>query len=204
MDSGTRYVDAKQPQPVVNEGRPSVACGCLLDNVMSRRARTALVALLTLLAAHHLGKGFYFLVLQRPATAIADLRNRQVENAYFLDRVSPLSQQFLSLESNQWARGADVHWTHGAETAHGALPPWTYPMQLAVVPPAREQVARVYLAALNVVALGLMGWIALLRMNDAGADPTSVALVVVSPLAIGAINNALTQGSWRSAALCSK
>jgi hypothetical protein len=161
---------------------------------MSRRARAALVALLTLLAAHHLGKGFYFLVLQRPASAIADLRNRQVENAYFLDRVSPLSQQFLSLESKQWAQGADVHWTHGAETAHGALPPWTYPMQLAVVLPAREQVARVYLAALDVVALGLIGWIALLRMKDAGADATSVALVVLSPLAIGAINNALTQG----------
>src|SRR5262249_37133610 len=155
----------------------------------------AMVALLAVVSCIHLAKGFYFLAVQQPARAIADLRNRRIETAYFLDRVSPLSQQLLAIDpadTGGWAAGADPTWSHGFENAHGAVPPWTYPTQLAIVPPLSERAARVYLAALDAAALIVIASLAVVRAGSA-AGPAS-ALVVLSPLAIGANDNALTQG----------
>ena len=74
----------------------------------------ALVALLAALAVYHLGKGVYYLAVQQPPAGVADLLNRRIENAYFLDRVSPLSQYFLheyeqqhDMSAKPWAIGAE-------------------------------------------------------------------------------------------------
>jgi hypothetical protein len=139
----------------------------------------------------------YFLAVQRPAQGIADLRNRRVENAYFLDRISPLSQQFLAIHPGgaaRWELGADTNWSHGWQTANGALPPWTYPLQLAVALQGREPLARAYLLLLDLVALAVVGRLAYARIAGRGADRAATALVILSPLAIGAVDNAMTQG----------
>src|SRR5262249_5157959 len=123
--------------------------GSSLASVVSRARGTALrpalswamVAVLAVASITHLARGLYFLVVQQPPHAIADLRNRRTETAYFLDRVSPLSQQMLAADpsgAGGWAAGADPRWSHGAEHARGALPPWTYPLQLLIVPPISE------------------------------------------------------------------
>jgi hypothetical protein len=153
--------------------------------------------MLAILSATHISKGVYYLAIERPTSAIADLRNRRIENAYFLDRVSPLSQQSLALtpaNPDRWSAGADPRWTHGAENARGALPPWTYPLQLAVALPGDEWPARLYLTLLSVIALAAIAWLANQRVDGTGATHTSRLLVVLSPLAIGANNIALTQG----------
>ena len=161
---------------------------------MSRRSRLVLIALLLALALYHVGKGLYYLAWQQPATAIADLRNRRVENAYFLDRTSPLSQQVLASDPDSaLAAGADRRETHGIENANGALPPWSYPLQLAMVVPGPEWRSRVVLACLDLAALAVVGWLALARVAGRGDRPAA-ALVVLSPLAIGAVNSAMTQG----------
>src|SRR5262249_39253693 len=95
-------------------------------------------------------------------------------------------------DTGGWAAGADPTWSHGFENANGALPPWTYPIQLAIVPPLSERAARVYLAALDAAALIVIASLAVVRAGSA-AGPAS-ALVVLSPPAIRANDNALTQG----------
>jgi hypothetical protein len=160
-------------------------------------ARYVLVALLAGLGSAHVAKGLYFLAVQQPAFGIADLRNRRIENAYFLDGVSPLSQQSLAVrprDPDRWAAGADVRWSHGVESARGALPPWAYPLQLVVAVQGREQFARVYLACLDLAALAVVAWLAYARIAQSRADLPGSALVVLSPLAIGATNSAMTQG----------
>ena len=157
----------------------------------------AIAALLAVASAAHLTRGLFFLAVQQPPRAIADLRNRRIETAYFLDRVSPLSQQMLAADPTDaagWAAGADRRWSHGVEHARGALPPWSYSLQLLIVPPVGETGARWYLAVLDVAALIAIACLAFVRAAAAGADTSGRALVVLSPLAIGATNSALTQG----------
>lgn len=162
---------------------------------MSRPTRLVMAALLAALSIRHIGTGLYYLAVQQPATGIADLRNRRVENAYFLDRISPLSQQVLASEpGSPLADGADPRLPHGAEFANGALPPWTYPLQLAIAIPASERIGRLYLAALDLGALAVVAWLALIRVGGSGADRSTAALAVLSTLAIGAVNSTMSQG----------
>ena len=91
------------------------------------------VLALGVLAAHHLAKGFYYLAVEEPATAAADFYNRRIENAYFLDHISPQSQQFVYLGKSdpsflRLATGGDSSERHGS-VVYSGLPPWAYALQ---------------------------------------------------------------------------
>jgi hypothetical protein len=161
------------------------------------RLTAAALACLLILAVYHLVHGVYYLALQDPARAIADFRNRRAENAYFLDRVSPQSQYLLFLSrtdrtAERLAVGADARSRHGDVYVSG-LPPWTYPLQLAAYLTGNERVARVYLAALDLLALATIGWLAA-TVLESPRGPSAPCLGVLSILAIGAINSTMTQG----------
>lgn len=157
-----------------------------------------MVALLAALAAHHISKGLYYLVVQNPATGIEDFRHARVWNAYFLDRVSPQSQNFLYWSRSDpsltpWAVGADPQSAHG-EIFTSGVPPWAFPLELAAFIPGSERSARVYFACLNLLALGALVWLADRLLWRRGGDPVARALTTLSVLAIGANNNVFTQG----------
>lgn len=153
------------------------------------------MALLTLLSVHHLSKGFYYLAVQEPATGVADLRHVLQVHAYFVDGINPLSQYFQNRSSaepelRQWAAGADPTERHGPVPQSG-WPPWGYVLQLPFYPPVGERLARVHLAALDALALGGTAWFAWSMLEGRRALKL---LAVLSFLAIGATNAALTQG----------
>ena len=162
---------------------------------MSRVAVGALMVLLASLAAHHLGKGLYYLAAEEPPSALADLMNRRTENAYFLDRVSPLSQYLIfDLESHQAASAASsAIGVHGPVYA-GGLPPWTYPLQLAAYIPSPLRLGRFYLAGLDIVALGALAWLGFWVVRSCGGGTAVGWTAALSVLAIGASNNTMTQG----------
>ena len=165
---------------------------------MSRLSRVAVAALLAALCLHHLGKGFYYLAVQHPASGIEDFRHVRVWSDYFLDRVSPQSQNFLYWSRTDpaeaaWAVGADLASSHGDVFTSG-VPPWAFPLELVAFIPGPERAARVYFAVLNLAALGLLVWIADRVAWRGRGDPLARALTALSILAIGANNAALTQG----------
>src|SRR5262249_59392473 len=134
----------RERQDTLSRGVVVASLARVVSRTSGAALRWALAALLAAASANHLARGCYFLVVQEPPRAIADLRNRRTETAYFLDRVSPLSQQMLAADpsgAGGWAAGAGPRWSHGAEHARGALPPWTYPPQLLIVPPVRAPAA---------------------------------------------------------------
>jgi hypothetical protein len=163
------------------------------------RGLAAVMAVLAILAVYHLGKGFYYLAVQQPPAAVPDLLNRRTENAYFLDRVSPLSQYFLyesvdehDVSAKPWAIGADRS-PHGAVYA-GGLPPWTYPLQLVVYIPSELNLARLYLALLDLISLSAIVWFGWKAVKGSGGSRVACGAAALGVLAIGANNNTMTHG----------
>ena len=157
-----------------------------------------MVALLAALSLHHFEKGLNYLVVQNPAAGIEDFRHVRVWTAYFIDGVSPQSQNFLySSRTNPadaaWAVGADPRSPHG-EIFTSGVPPWAFPLEIAAFIPGPERAARIYFAALNLFALGALLWLADGLLWRHRGDPVVRALTALSVLAIGANNNVLTQG----------
>jgi hypothetical protein len=166
---------------------------------ISHVAVGALMALLVGLAAHHLGKGLYYLALQEPPAALADFYNRRTENAYFLDRVSPLSQYFLfefesrhDASAEPWAIGA--HGFPDGVVYAGGLPPWTYPLQFLAYIPSRLRFARLYLLSLDLMAIAGLAWLGARAVEMEGGGAAARWTAALGVLAVGAYNNTMTQG----------
>ena len=166
---------------------------------IKERWPTAVMAVLAVVAAYHLSKGVYYLAVQQPPAAVADLLNRRTENAYFLDRVSPLSQYFLHEYEQQhddsakpWAIGADGS-RYGAVYA-GGLPPWTYPLQLLLYIPSTLRLGRLFLSLLDLMSLAAIAGLAWWAAEKSGGNRTACWAASLGVLAIGATNNTMTQG----------
>jgi hypothetical protein len=161
-------------------------------NSTSRNLARALNTLLVAVTMYHLCKGFYYLALQQPPTAIADFYNRQTENAYFLHRISPLSEYFLFKSKSQHDRSAES-WAIGADSFSdgfvyaGGLPPWTYPLQLAAYIPTASRPARLYLAVLDLIALVGMAALGARAVHLAGGRVSACWTGALGALAIGRI-----------------
>jgi Glycosyltransferase family 87 len=164
------------------------------------RGRVSAVVLLCLLgmATHHLSKGFYHLAVEQPPRALADYYWRRVDNAYFLDRVPPQSQNFAYLSADDptlrpLAVHADPAERHGADNFSG-LPPWTYLLQLGIYLPTFDRFARIYLAMLDAAALAIMASLAYNEARRRQVPPVGRTIAVLAVLAIGATNEALSDG----------
>ena len=165
-----------------------------------RHRVTAIVVVVALgiLAARNVSRGLYYLAVEEPATAAADFYNRRLENAYFLRRVSPQSQNFWYWSKTDptlraFAAGADSSERDGS-VIYSGLPPWTYVLQLGVFLPSSERVARVYLAGLNISALAVMTALAYEEARRRHATAFGRSIVALSVLAIGATNATLMAG----------
>jgi hypothetical protein len=157
-----------------------------------------LLFLFVCLTAHHLSKGFYHLAVEQPPTALPDFYWRRVDNAYFLDRVPPQSQNFAYLSKRDpalrpLAVHADFSEPHGSDNFSG-LPPWTYLLQLGIYLPTSDRFARIYLAMVDAAALGIMAWLAYDESRRRQVPPAGRAVAVLAILAIGATNEALSDG----------
>jgi hypothetical protein len=151
-----------------------------------------------LLATHHLGKGIYYLAIAQTPTGFGDLKHVRVWNEYFLDHVSPQSQNFLfwgdaSPRLMPLAVGADPGSRHG-EIFTSGVPPWTFPLELAFFIPGSERVARVYLVIVDLAALALLAWAADEWVWHGRGDRTARVLTALSIPAIGSNSNVLTGG----------
>ena len=162
---------------------------------VGRGPGAVLVAALAILSLHHLTNGTYYLGF-RPATEVADFTQRVTESHYLAGGTWPQSQNFLDQAPTRpsvapLAIAADQSHRYGTLNFSGQAP-WSYAMHLVFYPPVSLPAARIWLLAVDLVALAGLVAVAAFELRDFGT--MTVLLGALSITAVGAMNSDMTQG----------